>query len=145
MPHHWIDRIGHAIPDLNSRVLNLDDLYQYCDSQNYFAIERQLQRLHGCSFLGSDGQPSMVINSLLRESEKIVAGWHEYIHLLIHSPKDNVFCSTGNLWRHGKTEQQAQTIGVIALLPCKMLSEDLSDYPAKIVKYRMQIWQNFKI
>lgn len=146
MPHigrWWIDRIGHAIPDLNDRVLNLDILYQYCEAKEYRATERPLRRLHGCSFLSNTGRPSMVINSLLGEQERLVAGWHEFIHLFSHSPKDNVFCSTGNLWRHTRTEAEAQTVGVLALLPRKMMYEDLSHYPQRIIKYRRQVWDEY--
>ena len=39
----------------------------------------------------------------------------------------------------------AQTIGVIALLPLKILSDDLSNYPAKIVKYRREVWQEYRM
>lgn len=146
MPHGsgwWIDRISHEIPGLNEQILNLDALYKHCAERKFFAGERPLRKLHGCSFINTQGQPSLVINSLLREAERIVAGWHEFTHLLLHSLEERVFCSTGNLWRHSKTERQAETIGVIALLPRKMLTEDLSDYPARIVKYRRDVWQEF--
>lgn len=149
MPHvegsGWIDRLCREIPGLNDRVLTLDDLYQYCAARDFFVLESSMRKLHGCSFLARDGQPSMVINSLLREPERIVAGWHEFTHLLMHSTTSSVFCSTGNLWRHTKTERQAQTIGVIALLPLKILSDDLSNYPAKIVKYRREVWQEYRM
>jgi Zn-dependent peptidase ImmA (M78 family) len=149
MPHRkgglWIDRISREIPGFNERSLNLEDLYKRCDTHHMFISEMPMRRLHGCSFYDEDEQPCLLINSLLNEAERIVAGWHEFAHLLLHTPDGSVFCSTGNLWNHSKTEAQAQTIGVLALIPQTMLHEDLSGYPRKIVMYRHQVWQTLQM
>lgn len=134
----WIDRLSRELPGFNEQPFNLLDLYRFCEQRGVLAEELPMRRLHGCSFY-EDGDAFLMVNNLLSEPERIIAGFHELAHLLLHEP-DDVFCSTGVLRNHRKIERQAQIVGVIALLPIRKLHEDLSDYPRQIVEYRQQIW-----
>jgi Zn-dependent peptidase ImmA (M78 family) len=147
MPHTgklWMDRLSQEVPGFNQRPFTLDDLHEYCFLNGIFADEVALRRLHGCCFYRGE-RPCLVINELLSNHEKIVAGYHELAHLLLHNIGQEVFCSTGNLWNHSKIERQAQIAGLVALLPRTMLDQDLSDYPRKIVEYRREIWLEWEI
>lgn len=112
-----IARFSERIPSFNQRRLSLTDLFEICEEQEYCVIEMPLRKLHGCSFYDDDGQPCLILNALLPDGEKLIAGWHEFAHLYDQAPTPSVFCSTGNLWNNRKNERQAQVIGLLALMP----------------------------
>ncbi len=147
MPHTgklWMDRLSQQLEGFNQRPFTLDDLHQYCYTHGIYADEVRLRRLHGCCFY--HGQvPCLVISAGLSPMEKIVAGYHELAHLLLHEVGTEVFCSTGNLWNEVKIERQAQIAGVIALLPRTMLNQDLSDYPRQLVAFRRRVWLELRM
>jgi Zn-dependent peptidase ImmA (M78 family) len=75
-----------------------------------------LRALHGAA-VEEDGFQYLIINSLLRGAEKVIAGFHEFCHLTDHVLDVDVFHFTGNLWNVNKYERQANIVGVIALMP----------------------------
>jgi Zn-dependent peptidase ImmA (M78 family) len=135
----WMDRLSQELQGFNQRPFTLDDLHEYCHWHGIFADEVRLRRLHGCCFYQGE-MPCLIVNELLSAPEKIVAGYHELAHLILHDIGQEVFCSTGNLWNHAKVERQAQIVGLCALLPRPMLDHDLSEYPRQIVAARRRVW-----
>lgn len=111
-----IQRFEARLRGFNLRSLVLDDLLHECERRDIFVDLVPFQRIHGISF-HDKGQPCLLVNSLLTDAEKIIAGYHELTHLLDQADDVSVFLSLGNLWNHSKAERHAQTVGVIALMP----------------------------
>jgi len=111
-----VGRFAALVPGFNERALDLEDLAAICDRVGIEVVEVPLRRYHGCAVY-VDGLPFLYLNSLLAPPEKIIAGWHEFAHLVDHPPDLRVFTSTGGLWNLGKADRQAQAVGCLALMP----------------------------
>jgi Zn-dependent peptidase ImmA (M78 family) len=147
----WADRFSQRIPDFNLRPLGLSDLYKECERREIFADEIPLRRIHGCSFQDEDGQPCLLVNSLIAEPYRVVAGYHELAHLLDHPPDPGVLLSTGSLWNQSKAEFQAQAVGVVALIPRELIESfdfgELAEeygFPRDLIMFRAQIRRQFR-
>jgi Zn-dependent peptidase ImmA (M78 family) len=75
-----------------------------------------MTHLHGCAFY-EQGVPYLFVNNRLPRTEQIIAGFHEFAHLVYHSIDDCEFSSDSLLWQLSKIEHQSQTIGVLAAMP----------------------------
>lgn len=111
-----IERFEYRLPGFNLRPFTLPDLYDLCDELEVSVRRIPMQYLHGCSFV-EGGEVFLYINSLLRGPEQVIAGFHEYCHITDHCFDVEAFESTGGLWNLNKRERQAQTVGVVALMP----------------------------
>lgn len=121
-PHHaLIRRFESRVNGFNRQPLTLDDLWFECEQRSILADQFPFRRIHGMSFTDGDGQQCLLINSLLSVPEQVIAGFHELTHLIDQADDVSVFLSLGNLWNHGKAERQAQTVGVIALMPDRLI------------------------
>lgn len=110
-----------------------------------------LRRLHGCSFPDEEDPDRSVlwVNSLLTEPEKIIAAFHELTHILMHPPGQGAFASTGALWNRRKIEQEAQSVGIVALLPLPAILgravweiEEAFGVNRKVARWRLQLFVN---
>jgi Zn-dependent peptidase ImmA (M78 family) len=88
----------------------------------------------------------MFINDSLSLSEQIVAGFHEFAHLLFHPLDCCDFTSDAFAWNLSKAERQAQSVGVISLMPTSqivgMMTEDLMreyDVSRRTAEFRLSI------
>jgi Zn-dependent peptidase ImmA (M78 family) len=111
-----IERFRRRLPGFNVRRFCLRDLYDLCSYRGIDIIQMPLRALHGAA-AEEDGYQYIFINSLLQNTEKIVAGFHEFCHLTDHVLDVDVFHFTGSLWNVNKYERQANIIGVLALMP----------------------------
>jgi Zn-dependent peptidase ImmA (M78 family) len=110
-----LERARRRIEDFNRESLGLEDLYHHCDDRHIEVVSMPLRTGHGCSFYRG-GFPYIFINPLVSKAEQVIAGWHEYLHLMEHVPEQATF-STGTFFNLSKMEYQAQVIGVMALMP----------------------------
>jgi Zn-dependent peptidase ImmA (M78 family) len=110
-----LERARARIENFNRQQLLLEDLFAHCDDRHIEIVWQPMRRAHGCSFYEQD-EPFICINPLVSPAEQIIAGWHEYLHLVEHVP-DVVTFSTGTFFNLSKMEYQAQVIGVMALMP----------------------------
>lgn len=146
----WAARFSRRISGFNHRSLGLTDLYRECERRGIFADEIPLRRIHGCSFQDEDRQPCLLINALIAEPYRVVAGYHELAHLLDHPPDPGVLLSTGSLWNRSKAEFQAQAVGVVALIPRELIEKldfgELAEeyaFPRDLIMFRAQIRRQF--
>lgn len=116
-----IERFERRIPGFNRRSLSLDDLTFLCDLLNIYYDLLDVSPLHGCSLL-ENGEHFLFVNEKLTYPLQVIAGFHELTHLLTH-PMDSLRLhkSTGGLWNLDKQERQAQTVGMIALMPSPLV------------------------
>ncbi|HYE72758.1 MAG TPA: hypothetical protein VEF04_05480 [Blastocatellia bacterium] len=146
------ERFKRRIDGFNQRPLGMDDLYQECEKRKIFIGENPFRRVHGCSFYDDDGQPCLIVNSLIAEPYRIVAGYHELAHLLDHAPDPEAFLSLGSLWNNHKLEFQAQMIGVVALIPKElMLHFDFAEleteygFPRDLITLRAHVLRQYAV
>jgi len=115
-----IERFRSHLPGFNQHSFTLPDLYDICEAIEVRVRRLPMRRLHGCSFV-EGGEVYIYINSLIRGPEQVIAGFHEYCHVVDHCFDVEVFQSTGGLWNLTKRERQAQIIGVLALMPAPLI------------------------
>ena len=114
-----MERARQRIEGFNSHQLNLEDLYAHCDDRRIEVVWMPLRTGHGCSFY-EQGHAFIYLNPLVSKPEQIIAGWHEYHHIVDHVAEQAVF-STGTFWNLSKLEYQAQVVGVMAYMPDPMV------------------------
>lgn len=140
-----IARFTDLIPGFNQRALGLSALYDQCKRYGLTLRELPFRKYHGLSFHLGD-VPFLYINTLILPAEQIIAGWHEFAHLMYHPDDACVFTSQGSLYRLSKAERQAETIGVLALMPDTeawglSVPELIERYevPRKIAEFRVDL------
>src|SRR5262249_28635755 len=112
-----IERFMARVPGLNRFRLAFVDLLASCDAYGIVVIQQPMRVLHG-SAIHSSTRPYIMINSHLSGPEKVIAGFHEFTHIIDQEVPENSYrLSTGNLYNMSKSERQAQVVGVIALMP----------------------------
>lgn len=144
--------MSQLIPDLNTRPQTLLDFYILAERLGIPADEFPMRSLHGCTFPDDDGERTIRINSLVSEPERIIAGFHEIVHNILHATEGEIYASMGPLWNHRKDEHEAEMIGVLALLPLSeiagMTPEEIAGVyrlPLKTAKFRMQVFERYKM
>jgi Zn-dependent peptidase ImmA (M78 family) len=146
-----IERMGRQIAGFNERPLTLDDFYRECDRRGITAEEVRLRQLHGFA-LYDGGTPGIVLNSLLGAPDRTVAAFHELTHVLDQVPFPHVCMSRPDNWNRSKQERQAQAVGLVAVIPRRLLIDLTLDeiaaeygYPRRLVAERMQLWLDQRI
>jgi hypothetical protein len=144
-------RAGSRIPEFNKRSLRLCDLCRICDEFSIQVVQWQMRRLHGSAY-EEDGYRFIFINPLVSYAEQIVAGFHEFEHIISHVGNGEVCQSSGDTLRLSKQEKQAQMVGVIALMPITvvygMSVEEMMgefDAPRKLAEFRFSIFRDYRI
>lgn len=146
-----LETLSQLIPDINRRSLTIEDFYQDAARFGIRAREMPLREIHGGSVYYR-GRPYIRINRLLSPPEKVIAGYHELTHILAHAPELAPFMSSGSCWNHGRDERDAQTVGVIALMPSaavvgreiEVLMEEFG-VKREIAEYRLQLFKRYGI
>jgi Zn-dependent peptidase ImmA (M78 family) len=92
------------IPGFNERALDLQAIYEQCERYGLVSRELRFRRYHGLSF-HLEGVPFLYINTLVLPAERVIAGWHEFAHLMYHPDDACVFTSKGSLYRLSKAER----------------------------------------
>jgi Zn-dependent peptidase ImmA (M78 family) len=91
-------------------------LGNFCDNNGIVIIEISLSR-DGYAFT-QNNTPYIFINSRLNYAEKVVTGYHELAHLLLHAPNPEVFRRQKNCcWNFSKCDRQAEIVGLVAWMP----------------------------
>ncbi|HYL99767.1 MAG TPA: ImmA/IrrE family metallo-endopeptidase [Blastocatellia bacterium] len=120
-----MERARGRIEGFNRETLTLQDLAAHCEDRRIDLVQLPLRRAHGCSIYEAR-EPMIYINSLLSEPEKIIAGFHEYLHIT-DGVVAQAYWSTGTFWNLSKLEYQAQVVGVMALMPDELVKWSTED------------------
>ena len=138
-----LERFIARIPGFNERRQTLNDLVFLCDVLDIYFDLIEISPLHGLS-LAEKGEFYLFVNSHLPPSLQVIAGFHELAHILDHPL--NAHQANGHLWNYDKLERQAQTIGVVALMPESLLAgADVTevmerfDVPFDIAMFRLSL------
>ncbi len=129
----------------NERELNEDDLDIVCDGEGIALFEFEMRRtgMYGVC----EGVPVILLNKKLRGVKKTEVGFHEVGHHILHSPSMCLF--TRNSSRRHQLE--AQAVAAVALIPfCRLeivlkSEELLSQYPPKLIKFRLEVLEHYGI
>lgn len=113
---NWISNLQIWIPELNSVSLTIPALYGHAERLGIRIKEMPFRELHGVSVVHK-GRPYIRINSHLTEADKTIALAHEFAHVLLHPPTRAPYLSSGSLWNIERAEREAQSVGVVALMP----------------------------
>ncbi len=131
------------IPGFNERRQTLNDLVFLCDVLDIYFDLIEIAPLHGISLV-ERGEYYLFVNSYLPPSLQIIAGFHELAHILDHPLNSHQV--NGHLWNYDKLERQAQTVGVVALMPGPLLAgADVTevmerfDVPLDIAMFRLSL------
>jgi len=138
-----LERFMRRIPGFNERRQTLKDLTFLCDVLDIYFDLLEIAPLHGLS-VAEKGEYFLFVNSHLPPSLQVIAGFHELAHILDHPL--NAHQVNGHLWNYDKLERQAQTIGVVALMPGPLLAgADVTevmerfDVPFDIAMFRLSL------
>lgn len=129
----------------NEREQTEDDFYQICEDEKVLVFEFEMRRagMYGVC----EGVPVILLNKNLRGVKKLEVAFHELGHHFFHSPAMCLY--TRNLTR--RHQMEAQVVAVVALMPKTKLgeflrnSDNLAEYPKKLVKFRLEILEVYDI
>lgn len=115
-----IERFEARIPGFNRFSLAYSYWLEVCEAYKIRVLQRPLRVLHGLAMQGQK-HPYIVINSCLTAADKVIAIGHEFAHISDQVLDTSIFLSTGNLWNNDKFDRQAQIVGVVGLMPERLV------------------------
>lgn len=128
----------------NERVLTYEDFELTCEDEGILILHLPFSRegLYGVC----EDIPVIVLNENLRSIKKVEVAWHELAHHFLHTPA--LCCFSKDLKR--KYQFEAQVVAVCALIPKPLIepllrSDDLSEYPEKLLEFRLKVLDIFNI
>lgn len=130
----------------NERVLTEEDFDLCCQDEGVlvYNVKMPLDGLYGVI----EDVPVILLNEQLRGVKRLEVAWHELGHHFFDSP---AFCAFSKDTAR-KAQHKAQIIAVCALIPKPMLKEmmrwhpaELSDYSENLLKFRLEVFRNYKI
>lgn len=145
-----LSRFAALVPEFGERTLDLDDLHHLCEAETIETVEIPMRQAHGFSWTDPGGD-CIYINQLITPSQKIIAGWHERLHLACHPTDARVLASLGPLASKVRWEIEADAAGVIALIPRRDLCLSVGEIAAryriarKVVEFRLQLFADYKV
>jgi Zn-dependent peptidase ImmA (M78 family) len=120
----------------NQRVLRYEDFEQACEDDGITLIVKPSSERG--EYKIERGQDVITLDSRMHDPLRTFVAFHEYGHALFHVP--------GHFGIQDKTEDEADIIGYVALLPRRLLENcppgDLSemlDYPLSLIWKRWEI------
>jgi len=111
-----IDFYNRRISGFNERSLTFDDLVRECNRSGITILTLKLRRARGGA-LWANEDPYLILSSSLSEPDLIITGFHELYHLQCNPPGAEILFSDGNLSDLRSAEQQANAVGLVALMP----------------------------
>lgn len=133
----------------NKRILTMEDFERFCDRENIVVITHALQGDDGRYFIDErrdSFQPVILLHNGLSGPKLVLTAFHEVGHHCWHHP--------GHYGLKGKTENEAEFVGLIALMPRSLIRRrrqrpwELCEeygYEAEWVEDRYRIYRNLKI
>ncbi|MEW6213323.1 MAG: ImmA/IrrE family metallo-endopeptidase [Acidobacteriota bacterium] len=130
----------------NKRVLGADDFDLFCHDEGIFVFEGQY-KWDGLYIVRS-GIPVIYIQQSLRPIERLIVGWHEVGHHILHAP-EFFFYSYG---RVSKADYQAHICAACALIPqplyLKRSAYDIQEeygYPSDLLRFRARLFETLGV
>jgi Zn-dependent peptidase ImmA (M78 family) len=131
----------------NERVLTRHDFYTICRDDGVLVRDASM-RWSGL-YMVCEEVPVIVLNDRLVGPDRIVVGWHELGHHLMHLPGMAFFCGDST---KRKVEFEAQRFAACALIPQPVLAsmhvEEIEQdygYSRELVQFRMRLFQRLRI
>lgn len=111
-----LSQVRALIPQFGICSLSFSDLRAECERRDICLYESPLEWLHGCAWSDPRGT-RICLNRNLYPEAKLLAGWHELAHVLLHPIETSVLLSLGRWTNRNKWEAEADAVAVIAVLP----------------------------
>jgi Zn-dependent peptidase ImmA (M78 family) len=131
----------------NDRVLTRHDFYDVCRDDDVLVRDMEMQ--WSGLYLVCEDVPVIVLNDRLVGPERIVVGWHELGHHLLHPPGMSFFCGDST---KRKVEFEAQRFAACALIPAPVITsmhvaeiEQEYGYSRELVQFRTRLYQRLRI
>lgn len=113
---HILSTAYREIVDFGQRSLTMTDLSRECDARGISLFEVSMTAIHGLAW-SNEGHTSLCINKNLYPEAKLLAGFHELGHHLLHIIDQQMRRSRGRWTNDDKMEAEADAVAVIALMP----------------------------
>jgi Zn-dependent peptidase ImmA (M78 family) len=135
--------IPHKLQErgFNRRPFTADDFDEICEEEGIEVIEVGPIPVKGF-YTERFGIPVIVINPALSGLRRLLTGFHELVHYLLHSPDSAYFPKAGVL----KIDREARALAVCALIPETMIPHLIEGDPPEedsflyeILRERLQV------
>jgi Zn-dependent peptidase ImmA (M78 family) len=138
---HIYSQVCALIAEFGRRSLTLHDLERECASRSITLFEIPMRRLHGLSWTDEDGA-FICLNKNLYPASKLLAGWHELFHVLLHVTQKRLLASRGEFWNRAREEAEAHAMAAIAV--CPTLPAD-PEAGTRVEAFRYELFRRYGI
>jgi Zn-dependent peptidase ImmA (M78 family) len=138
---HIYSQVCALIAEFGRRSLTYQDLESECIKRDICLYEVPMRRLHGLSWTDDDGA-FICLNRNLYPAAKLLAGWHELAHILLHPTERHLLASRGDLWNRRKEESEAHAVAAIAV--CPYLPSD-AENGTRVETFRAELFEKYGV